>query len=100
MFFITCFQHIRKEPKKFLDIGDSRVFGYFSSLEQAKNALAKNTLDMHEDYYNYAMIEEIGEGIHPEVESRHFFEYDSEIGGFIPIEEPIAFKHYTNFALG
>lgn len=100
MFFITCFQYIRKEPKKFLDIGDSRVFGYFRTLEQAKNALAKNTLNMHEYYYNYAIVEEIDEGIHPEVESRYFFEYNKELNGFLPIDEPIEFKHNSNFAIG
>lgn len=35
-----------------------------------------------------------------EVENRYFFEYNKELDGFLPINEPIEFKHDSNFAVG
>ena len=98
MFFITSFEHL--PDKKYLHTGDTRTFGYFDDREKAVRSLHENWCDMHECLYRYAVIEEIGQGIHPDVQSRTFFEYDKERNGFFEIEEPKEVKHVCNFALG
>ena len=60
MYFITCFSNFESE---YLD--NYRTFGYFSDFAMCIQALNENCADMCEArYYTYAVIEEIGEGIH------------------------------------
>lgn len=99
MYFITCFEKIGLNEYG-LDIGCQRTFGYKETLEQAEEALSKNTLDMWETVYNYAIVEKMGPYIHPICEERYFYKYDREKNGFFRIEEPNEFKHYCNIALG
>lgn len=99
MFFITCFE--KKQTKDgWPDFGDLRVFGYYESKQQAIDALHENRFDMFEFLYHYAVVEQIGAGIHPNVEWRQFFKYDTRRNGFFEIEEPEQFSHLTNMALG
>jgi hypothetical protein len=55
---------------------------------------------MHETIYWYAVIEKIGEGIHPEVEKEYWFKYDKEQDGFFEIEKPKETRCVCNHALG
>lgn len=100
MFFITCFEHVAVDKLGWLDMGDRRVFGYYDSMEEAALALSENRCDMRETVYDFAVVEEIGQGIHPDVKSRRFFAWFKDKEGFFPIDEPDEFKHYCNIALG
>lgn len=99
MFFITVFEKIPKSGGE-LDIGDHWIPGYFQEYGEAVQRLHENTYDMHECIYKYAVIEKIGTGIHPNVESRQFFKYDKERNGFFEVGEPKTIKRLCNFALG
>lgn len=99
MYFITCFQKIDR-GKYGLDIGSSRVFGYYDDFNYADEALRHNCCDMHETIYHYAVVEKIDPGIHSITEKRWFYKYDKERDGFYPIKEPKEFEHYMNIALG
>lgn len=48
----------------------------------------------------YAVVEKIEEGIHPLATEHWWYKYDTEKGGFFPMEEPEFMKHYINIALG
>ena len=41
LFFITCFQKIDTDKLGWLDMGDSRVFGFKETFEQADSALKR-----------------------------------------------------------
>lgn len=99
MFFVTAFENIPESDRNLL-IGDSHTFGYFEIYENAKECLHRNIFDIHETCYNYAVVEEIGTGIHPEVSWRQFFKYSKDKDGFFEIEEPKFLKRLCNFALG
>ena len=99
MYFITCFEKCGTN-KGWLDIGASRTFGYYDNLNTCIQALNQNWCDMFEYLYEYAIVEKIGQGIHPECEERWFFKWDDEKKGFFDISEPEEFKHYTNLSLG
>ena len=99
MYFITCFQKIGND-KYGLDIGASRVMGYYSNFGSVNSVLQKNICDIQERIYHYAIVEEISEGVYPAVEERWFYKYDEENDGFYPIEEPKEFEHYSNIAFG
>lgn len=101
MYFITCLQRLAKDDKGWLDLGATRTFGYRETFEDAKEALEQNMCDMYEFLYKYAIVEKLGPYIHPEVEERHFFEWDDERKGFFEMKEiPEEFKNICNIALG
>ena len=100
MFFITCFSKVAKDELGWLDMGSTRCFGFKETFEKAEEALNGNYCDMWEYLYDYAVVEEMDPGIHPEVKNRWFFKYDQEKNGFFRMEEPEEFAHYCNIALG
>ena len=100
MFFITCFSKCEKNEKGFFNGGSRRTFGYRETLEAAEESLNKNICDMHEFLYTYAVVEEIGPYIHPDVEREIWFMWDNEKKGFFRIEKPKATYGTCNFAFG
>lgn len=54
---------------------DSRCFGFYFSLEEAKLAADENRCSMSECYYHYLVIEEIGEGIHAGAEQVQWYKW-------------------------
>ena len=100
MFFITCFQKISTDSFGWLDMGTYRTFGFTKTFEDARFYLNKNHYDMRECLYDYAVVEEMNEGIHPDVVNRWFFKFDEDKGGFYQISEPKEFIGYTNISIG
>lgn len=99
MFFITCMSKL-EEDQYGPNYGASRTFGYYKTFEDCDESLKCNNCDMHEHLYVYAVVEKIEEGIHPLALERWWYKYDTEKGGFFPMEEPEFMKHYINIALG
>lgn len=100
MFFITCFSKIETDKLGWIDMGAVRTFGYERTFEEAEESLNLNRCDMWEYLYDYAVVEKINYGIHPDCEERWFFKYNKEKDGFFRIEEPEEFKNYCNIAFG
>lgn len=101
MYFITVFHQVTTDAQtESLDLGTSRVVGYYDNFDDADTALKVNIYDIYETIYKYAVIEQIGMGVYPLAEDRWFYKYDKEWDGYYPIEEPIEFKNYINIALG
>lgn len=100
MFFITCMEKISIDDLGWIDYGDKRTFGFYADYCKVKKALNTNRCDMNETIYNYAIVEEIDQGIHPTVIWTKWFKWDREKQGFFEIEEPEETKLYTNYALG
>lgn len=99
MFFITAFERLPNSQRS-LSVGSMSVFGYFEKYEDAVERLHNNTCDMHELLYDFAVVEEIPTGIHPDVQSRQFFAFDKARDGFFEIDEPKEVMGLCNFALG
>lgn len=95
MYFITCME---RKPTYSDDGGDYRTFGYYTTSWEAEQALYENRLNLHEHIYTYAVIEEIGQGIHPDAKAIAWFKYDSPSRSFVrtTIEDP----PFSNFAFG
>ena len=84
------------------DDRNHRTFGYYSTLDAAKQAVEKNLCDMNEFLYNYIVIEEIGEGIHPEVKSEMWWAWSRDLKCWEPLESrPVdEYFNFCNWALG
>lgn len=96
MYFITCFSNFESEY-----LSNSRTFGYFSDYATCIETLNLNVSDMCEaGYYSYAVVEKIGEGIHPRAEEIAWFTWIEEKEGFYVTEKPEWANGWSNFALG
>lgn len=100
MYFITVFDKCEPNDMYFADLGDQRTWGYYPEYEWAVNALHENRMDMHEDCYEYAVIEKIDYGICALANERQWFKWDKEKRGYFEIDEPECVKHLVNFAIG
>lgn len=78
-----------------------RCVGYFRSDKTAMLCVLHNMGDIHENgYYNYAVIERLGEGLYPHPEHVQWFKWDDELNGFIDCETPKGYENVTNFGIG
>jgi hypothetical protein len=101
MYFITCFQKYEIDKKTGVpDIGAERTFGYYPYKEWAVEDLHDNNCDIHEDLYNYAVIEKIPTGLYPLAEERIFFKWDEEEQGFYEIDGADMQDCFGNYAFG
>ena len=100
MFFITCFEKCEKDERGYFNSGDMRTFGYFDTVEACIQALNENVCDMHECLYEFAVIENIGQGIHPHAKEISWFRWNDEKQGFFEIEKPECSRNYSHYALG
>jgi hypothetical protein len=74
-----------------------RTFGYFSNAKEACQAVAENRCNMHECLYNYLVVENIGEGIHPLAEEEIWYKWQDK---WVPCSKPEALVGIINWALG
>lgn len=77
-----------------------RCWGYYSNKEECIKVLHNNSTDLHEYYFDYAVIEKIDEGISSYPSEREFFQYRKDLVGFFEIEEPLWAKYSCNFSIG
>ena len=100
MYFITCFERYGKTELGWPDIGSSRTVGYYPHKEWAVEDLHLNNLDIHEDMYDYAVIEKIPMGLYPVAEETIYFKWDEEKQGFYEIDGNDMKDCFGNYAFG
>lgn len=80
---------------------EKRVWGYFTSLEDAYVTVTMNDGDIFEDgYYEEAVIEAIPPGILPEITERWWYRYDKGTGKASRCEVPEHFTRIVGLAMG
>lgn len=62
------------------------ILGWFSTYDAARNALINNSINIWHGYYDYAFIQEIGEGI-DSLSKTIYFKYNEEISLFEEIND-------------
>ena len=92
MYFITTI-----DSKK----DDTRCVGYYSIFEKAEEAVLENTFDIYETCYDYAIIENIPEGIYHYDEKPVWYKWNDVDEKYEKIEQPPEkYKKWTGFAIG
>jgi len=91
MFFITGVYKLET-------LFSSRCFGFYSNLNEAKEAIEKDVGSLHEGLYEFLVIEEIHPGIFPHVEKEFWFEWKDE--KWISSNKPEELQGTINFSLG
>lgn len=95
-YFITS---IYDKPGIFIHRKARRTFGYFHSRKEALKAVKENFCNINECFYNYVVIEGIGEGIHARVDEEYWFEWKDNSWNKLE-NKPELFNGIVNFALG
>jgi hypothetical protein len=102
MYFITAMTNILTETDRFdsekVKKNTSRCFGYFKEKEDVEYAVTNNMADMWETMYDYIVIEEIEEGIHPLAEIVGWYQYNKDKDGYELIG--VGRTGFSNYALG
>lgn len=100
MWFVTVVEKIEENKFGFVVFGDDRTWGFFSNKDDAVRVLHNNITDVHESFYEYAVIEEYYEGIGSSTQNRQWFKWNDKKGGYVEINEPICVRNICNFAIG
>lgn len=75
-----------------------RVPGFFETQEEAIDVVENNRCDIHEDCYEYAVIECLESGLYPEDLDPLFYKWID--GRYQRIERPAEWKDLFGFTLG
>jgi hypothetical protein len=98
MWFITSIYLVKPENKESPARAETkRTFGYYSNPQEAIQAIVTNRCNMHECLYNYLVLENIGEGIHPEVHNEEWYKWEEK---WVPCLKPLELVGIINWALG
>ena len=80
--------------------GNSRIVGYFTDKQKAIEAVKENALDIHEYYYDYAIIETVREGIYNGASPSERIVYKWTEDGYVQIDDFDCMKHFSGFTIG
>ena len=78
----------------------TRNFGFFFEQEKAINAVLKNTLDIFEHRYEYAVIEEVSEGIHANLGNEIWFKWNWDKKKYEKSKKPSLIEDVYWFGMG
>ena len=98
IFLITMFEDLNSE-EGFLRKA-SRAVGFYGSFHEAEIAITNNYGDIRECLYDYAVLEEITEGLYPCPLNRKVYKFNEKTGKYHPIPEPKYLKHIYGMTIG
>ena len=99
IYVIMTFSRLKMNKTGFPDFGSSIICGWYISYQDAYRAVIENMCYIWENGYDYALIEEVQEGLYPASMKRWFFRFDVDTMTYDPIEEPEFLKHYGGFTI-
>lgn len=89
IYVIMCTTKLEQDPKtKFPDFGSERIMGWYEDKDTAFERVRENACDINETCYNYAIVEEVKQGLYPCSMNRWFFEYKKDKDEYVQIEQP------------
>ena len=80
------------------NFGTRRCVGWFDNFDEANNAVENNFSNMHDDMFEYVVIEKIESGILVVDSEQYVYKWNGE--GYINIETPNAMINVSNFGIG
>lgn len=77
------------------DVVEHRTVGWKRMLTMAADFVEHNVMDIHDDYFEYVVIEEIEEGLSPAAEKEYWFKWKD--GKYAECKKPKEIETYSNF---
>ncbi len=81
MYFVTTIKNVSKD---FINYDNIRTVGFYSKFEDAEYTVLNNACDINEGMYDYAIIEELDEGLYPFSQKSFLYKFDYRIGKYNP----------------
>ena len=100
IYTILVFTRLEEDEHGWPEFDSERIVGYYKNKEIALDAVKCNACDINETCYDYALIEEVEEGLYRPAFNRWLIKYNSDIDKYEQIEEPRFMKHYSGFTIG
>lgn len=106
VYIITAFQTISRFQVKNLsypDFGERWCVGWYEDFLEAETAVVNNWGNLHNDMYEYAIIEEMEPGICMSDRNRFLYKWNSACDQYERIEDdkiPQEVKTCSNFGIG
>lgn len=97
IYIITVFEEFKPQPHESTKTGCKDVVGFKHSFERADEVVRENTCDIHEDCYNYAVIEEVFPYLYPDSNRTWFYKFNKESGAYKPFDVPEYLFGRTDF---
>lgn len=103
---VTVFQKISHEPllndssRYMPDFGNRRCVGWYEDIHEAKCAVENNFSNIHEDDFNYAIIETYEPGILCNEIARELYKWNSTTNSYELIDIPVELSKVSNFGIG
>ena len=104
IYTVTVFQKIARNPQDetnyIPEYGDTWCVGWFDNLDEASCAVENNFEDIHDDFYDYAIIEKIEPGIFNVEIDRILYKWNPNLDGYEQIDIPEEIEKSSNFGIG
>jgi len=77
-----------------------RCFGYHEDKQSALEAVDLNLADMHEDTYNWLVVEKISAGLHVQPEEEIWYAWDDGLDKWVHADKPVFSEKIVNWSIG
>ena len=79
-----------------------RCMGYYFKLEDAISSVTNNELDIHEETFNYVVVESCCEGVYAsgDMNEQYWFEWNKEQEKYQSCDCPEHYKNMTRIGIG
>ena len=100
IYTITTMTKLEQTELGLPKFGSTRTVAWYDNFDDAEKVVVCNNDDIWETCYQYAVIEEIEEGLYPEGTPRWFYKYNIATGEYNKIDEPEWMHQYANISIG
>ena len=81
------------------DFGCTDIVGFYTNFKQADSRVKENACDINETCYDYAIIEEVKEGLYQYPRKRWLYKYNKDNNEYEKIEEPDYLKRKAGLTI-
>lgn len=100
IYTITTMTKLEQTQLGLPNFGSTRTVAWYNTFDNAEETVVCNNGDIRETCYQYAVIEEMEEGLYPISKQRWFYKYNIESDEYEEINEPEWMNPYINISFG
>ena len=99
VYHIAVCSKIEQDRLGLVDTGCLTNVGFYRNKNTAFSAVKENWGDIHETCYDFAIIEEVEEGLYPCSTVRWIFHWIQSKQAYVQIEEPEWLRHFCGLVI-
>ena len=100
IYVILTAEKFEGSPYGFPNYGSTRLPGYFTDLDEARDVVKNNIGDIWETVYDYACIEKVSEGLYGTKDFCEWYKYNADTGCYEKIDTPKFEEHICGRTIG